>query len=489
MTQRTPLGSILKWRLIRGAIKTIKLIQMNSLLSLRIALPFFSVTLCQGVLVKNSTDLASAVSEGKADIELAAGTYHLKKCLELKSGTTLKGAGMEKTIITHVPEWKPSTEALPDPETRNDGFNKDAYLLRLANESEGVTISNLTLLGPQVHGAFFARASKKLHLHHLRIKDTLASGIRLQAAEHSRIHDCEFIDAGGRWAKGEPGLKGGITGGGIFAVWIKDSEIFHNRFTRTQEGKENNFYGIKGRQGKRIRIHHNTIEVNFSIEFPFENDEDVEIDHNICAGTISIPKHAGGPVPKSRRTFHIHHNYFRDTYAIEFVRNGVEISHNLFDFKTEKDHGNLISAFGKTPAKGPALFHNNLVSNPGRGVIWMNEPFDHLEVRNNHIIARTTATPRKEGLFGLSEKTDFSTVAIRENIIECRGQPRALFRNDESYQAKVEDNTLINVTDSSHFEKKGPQKKGGLEAPLLFQCGVHGESTVDGWNIRPTAGK
>ncbi|MDB4329172.1 hypothetical protein N9982_04040, partial [Akkermansiaceae bacterium] len=66
---------------------------------------------------------------------------------------------------------------------------------------------------------------------------------------------------------------------------------------------------------------------------------------------------------------------------------------------------------------------------------------------------------------------------------------RALFRNDESYQAKVEDNTLINVTDSSHFEIKGPQKKGGLEAPLLFQCGVHGESTVDGWNIRPTAGK
>jgi nitrous oxidase accessory protein len=40
------------------------------------------------------------------------------------------------------------------------------------------------------------------------------------------------------------------------------------------------------------------------MEFPFENDEDNEIDHNVCHGTISIPKYAGGVVPKSGRTFH-----------------------------------------------------------------------------------------------------------------------------------------------------------------------------------------
>jgi len=59
------------------------------------------------------------------------------------------------------------------------------------------------------------------------------------------------------------------------------------------------FYGIKVRQGTRCRIHHNTIETNFSMEFPFENDEDNEIDHNVCHGTISIPRYAGGAVPKS----------------------------------------------------------------------------------------------------------------------------------------------------------------------------------------------
>ena len=69
----------------------------------------------------------------------------------------------------------------------------------------------------------------------------------------SKIHDCEFIDAGGRWEKGQPGVKGGITGGAIFSVWMADTEIFNNRFTRTQAGKADEVYGIKGRQGKRCR--------------------------------------------------------------------------------------------------------------------------------------------------------------------------------------------------------------------------------------------
>ncbi len=75
----------------------------------------------------------------------------------------------------------------------------------------------------------------------------------------------------------------------------------------------------------------------------------------------------------------------------------MENDHNLFDFDLKEDHGNLISGFGRVGAKGPAVFHNNLVSNPGRGVIWINEVFNNLEVRNNHIITRTTQTPRRDG--------------------------------------------------------------------------------------------
>jgi nitrous oxidase accessory protein len=221
------------------------------------------------------------------------------------------------------------------------------------------------------------------------------------------------------------------------------------------------------------------------MEFPFENDEDVEISHNICHGTISIPKHAGGPVPASGRTFHIHHNWMKDSYSIEFVRNGVEISHNLFDFDPAKDHGNLISGFGQAAAAGPALFHNNLVNNPGRGVVWINEPYAKLVVRNNHIIARRTATPRTEGLFGFAAACDFKTFRFEDNIIECQDQERPLFRNDESGGAVVMNNRLAGISDTARYENRRTNAVPGLEKPLKFACGVHGEVLVDGWQAVP----
>lgn len=436
--------------------------------------------------VTTTESLVKAVRDGAegSTIEVGPGTFKLDAPLEPKAGMTLKGAGMDKTIITHTASWKPSRKTLPDPEMRTKGMDTRAYLIRLQDKAAGIIISNMTLLGPQLHGAIFGFGNANLHLHHLRIQDTLWSGIRTFKMQ-AKIHDCEFIDAGGRWKRGGlPGVKGGITGGAIFAIWMADSEISHNRFVRTQMDKANEFYGIKVRQGKRCRLHHNTIEVNFSIEFPFENDEDVEIDHNVCKGTISIPKHAGGPVPKSGRTFHIHHNWLHNSYSIEFVRNGVEIDHNLFDFDVKKDHGNLISGFGRAPAKGPASFHNNLINNPGRGVIWINEPYSNLEIRNNHIITRTTVTPRKEGLFGFNRNCDFKTISIRDNIIECMGLARPLLRSDESYKSRISNNKLTNVSDTDRYKNMRADRPVGLTEPLKFKCGVHDEFIVDGWKAQ-----
>ncbi len=442
-----------------------------------------------GQAVDTAAGLVAAVRNGAegATIEIAAGTFELDAPLEPKAGMILKGAGMEKTILTHSAGWKPSTQTLPDPEMKTQGMDTNAYLLRLKDKAANVTISDLTLRGPQLHGAIYGWDNANAHFHHLRIQDTLWTGIRTFLLKGAKIHDCEFIDAGGRWERGQPGVKGGITGGAIFSIWMADTEISHNRFVRTQQGPADEFYGIKGRQGKRCHIHHNTIEVNFSIEFPFENDEDVEIDHNICHGTISIPKHAGGPVPKSGQTFHIHHNWMRAGYALEFVRNGVEIDHNLFDFDVQQDGGNLISAFGNAAAPGPASFHDNLVNNPGRGVLWMNEVFNNLEVRNNHIVARTTATPRKEGLFGFNPGCDFKTIVIKDNIVECQGQARPLLRSKESYGAVLSNNELTNVSDADRLANAKSGRPAGPEKPLKFDCGVHGEITVDGWAAKPTA--
>jgi nitrous oxidase accessory protein len=438
--------------------------------------------------VDRAAALVAAVRDGAegAVIRVAAGTYELEAPLELKARMKLQGAGMDKTVLTGAASWAPSTATLPDPEMTTKGMDTQAYLIRMKEKAAGIEICDLTLRGPKLHGAIYGWENADARITRLRIQDTLASGIRTFSLKGAKIHDCEFIEAGGRWEKGQPGLKGGITGGAIFSIRMADTEIFDNRFVRTQAGRADEFYGIKGRQGKRVRIHHNTIEANFSIEFPFENDEDVEIDHNVLHGAVSIPKHAGGPVPKSGRTFHLHHNWFKDTYSIEFVRNGVEIDHNLFDFDVAKDHGNLISGFGNAKAPGPASFHNNLVSNPGRGVIWINEIFNGLEVRNNHIVARTTATPRKEGLFGLNGGADFSTIVLRDNVIECQGQARPLLRGKESYGARIENNVLTNVADAERLTNPKADRPAGLEAPLKFECGVRGEFTVDGWKAGPS---
>jgi nitrous oxidase accessory protein len=437
-------------------------------------------------LGKTCTDAASlvaAVNEGAegARIELAAGTFALREPLVLKVGMQLLGKGMGKTIITAVPEWKGNPQSLPDSETDFRKFDKSAYLIHLADKAAGISISQLTLTGPQMHGAIYGWENAEFTLSFVEISDFQYSGLRTYITSKSKIHDCVFRDAGQRWENGAPGVKGGITGGGIFAIWISDTEISHNRFLRTKTAPNEHYYGIKGREGRRLKIHHNTIETNFSIEFPFEGDEDVEISHNVLHGTVSIPKHAGGPVPKSGRTFHIHHNLFLDSYSIEFVRNGVEIDHNLFDFDPQKDHGNLISGFGQAAAAGPALFHNNLVNNPGRGVIWINEPYSHLTVRNNHIIVRPTVNQRNEGLFGFHESCDFSTFRFENNIIECLDTTRPLFRNDASGKAIVKGNRWQGINDEQRYQNGTANPRAGLEEPLKFTCGVHEETKVDDW--------
>lgn len=119
-------------------------------------------------------------------------------------------------------------------------------------------------------------------------------------------------------------------------------------------------------------------------------------------------------------------------------------------------------------------------------MIWINEVFNNVVVRNNHIVARTTATPREDGLFGFNGGCDFQTISIKDNLIECLGQTRPLLRSPESYAATIENNTLANVSDAAKLPNSKANRTIGLEKPLPFECGVHGEFTVDGWKAVPT---
>ena len=86
-----------------------------------------------------------------------------------------------------------------------------------------------------------------------------------------------------------------------------------------------------------------------------------------------------------------------------------------------------------------------------------------------------------------SPNADFKTITIRDNLIECQGQARPLLRCQESYGSSIRNNRLVNVSDTVRYENPQTGEKVGLESPLQFECGVHGEFKVNGWEVQPRA--
>ncbi|MEM9119363.1 MAG: right-handed parallel beta-helix repeat-containing protein [Cyanobacteria bacterium P01_F01_bin.56] len=418
----------------------------------------------------------------QSTIYIPVGVFDLAKTLQVNTpDITFEGAGAGLTVLQNADTFQIGTQGLPDSGVGLDSVNRDAYLFNLDNDADDVTFTNLTLTGPEVHGAIFGSRTDGLEISQSEFNDFTWSSVRLFNASDVAIYDNLFIDAGGQAE--EPNR---VVGGSIYATFLKDSVIYNNQISKSGE-QEGNVFGIKGRQFRNTRIYQNTIDTNFAIELPFENDQFVEIDHNFLGGAVSIPKSGGGSIPEDGYTFHIHHNYFTQSYSLEFARNGTEIDHNVFVFDTEEDNGNLISSFGLEPAPGPTKFHNNLILNPGRGVFWSRGVYDNFSFHNNEVIVNDTVNARMEGLFGFNSDTDFSTIEIKDNIIEVNGSARPLMRNEASYQATIENNTLSNVADADEFANPNTGVQRGLIEPLLFQVGANNEFTVDGFNLQPTA--
>lgn len=440
------------------------LVRLATLL-LGLAVLILAIALGQRASPINLVEMVARSAPGDT-VRVPPGTYELSAPLTLKPGMGLTGAGAEKTIIKAASGWAPGLEGLPEQD------NPNAYLLKLIDAND-VKIADLTLTGPALHGAIYADSANGLELSNLRIQDFLWSGVRTFRLGNLKVHDCEFIDAGG---------EAGWTGGALFTTYIQNSDFWNNLIQKS-EGLERNFYGFKGRGGSNLRFHHNDVRVNFSFEFPFENDRNIEIDHNRFDGVISIPKFGGGPVLGEGRSFHIHHNWLKTSYALEWTRNSTEIDHNLFDFKVNQDGGNLISSFGDEPAPGPTDIHNNLINNPGRGIFWANGPYNRFRFYNNHV--RSNGENRQEGFFGFHPATDFDTIEIRDNIIEnTAANPRPLVRNDASYRATVQNNRLVNISDADRFTNAATGAPRGPREPLQFAVGVDDAYQVDDWSTQ-----
>ncbi|MGK7896068.1 MAG: carbohydrate-binding domain-containing protein [Xenococcus sp. (in: cyanobacteria)] len=425
--------------------------------------------------------LTNLRAEGFTDaieIYIPAGVFDFAKTLDINvPNITIRGDGMGLTIVQNSDAFLVGTGNLTDQGIDVNSINRKAYLFDLDKDADNVTFTNITFTGSEIHGAIFAFGADALEIKQSEFNDFAFSSLRPFNISEIKVHDNIFIDAGNRTSQ--------VIGGAIYGTFLGGAEIYNNSIFKT-ETYEGNFFGIKGRQFKNSLIYNNTIETDFAIELPFENDENVEIYHNFLDGTVSIPKYQGGPVPENGFTFRIHHNYFTKSYSIEVPRNGIEIDHNVFSFDPEQDDtGNLISNFNQDsePVNGPIVFHNNLILNPGRGIFWSQGPYNNFSFYNNEVIARDTVNFRTEGLFGFNGGTDFSTIEIRDNIIEINGMARPLLRNATGVNAKISNNTLSNISDVAQYANPNTGAQRGLIDSLLFQVGVNGEFNVDGANL------
>lgn len=469
----------------------------SSVLAIVFALGFAAQVGAATVDVDSVSELVAAINTGANGdtIRIAAGTYQIPASLSPKPGMTVTGAGIGKTILKPAAGWNPYKTGLPYDFAAWQSANGKAHLFNLGGRSEdsayvpwgndNITISHLTIDGmKQLHGALFGWDCSQLVLSHLLVTNFTWCGVRLFASNQVTISDSEFINV----------TAAGLEGGGIYATWLEDSRITNNQFYHIRHGQwygaggvdAGGFFGIKGHQFRRCRIDHNTIMVNFSVELAFGQDRDVEIDHNVMWGWISIPRWAD-PLPAGQSTFHIHHNYFTEDFQIELPRDGVLVEKNLFDFKRERDGGSLFVGWLDQRMVGPVVLRDNLIKDPGRHLlVFYGFPVDNLQIINNHVIAHPTVTPRTGALLELDGRTTWATLQVKNNIFDCTTLPRPLFNTSAAYAGQIENNTFTNVTTSSSMVNPDTGAKRGPREILDFICGAPGNQyRVQQWMVTP----
>ena len=427
---------------------------------------------------------AEAVRDGaeSATVYLPAGTFLTSGSLQVDAGVNIVGAGIGQTVLTNDPSLSFERGDITDRDVDPASVNRDGYLIDFGVDADNASLRGLTLRGPEMIGGVFAFRSDGLTIESTRFENFLWTGLRTFTTSGTEFTWNEFHDAGGTRLKadGSPGPRSGA----IFSTFHRDAEVSHNRFTESGDPNYKAF-GVKGRKWNDSRIHHNSIENNFSIELPFENDRDVEIDHNDLRGAVSVPKFEGGVVLDDGYSFFIHHNYFTASYSIEGARNELIIDQNVFDFDIQEDGGTLFKNFGRASVAGPTTFTNNLIVNPGRGLFNSEGPHDHVVLSNNRVIANQTVTPRDGALINIraadrdGNQTDYSTIEVRNNRIEVFGTERPLFASAEHHDADIAGNELVGVRDAGSFDNPTTGEPVGPQGLVSFAVGVAANRLID----------
>lgn len=386
------------------------------------------------------------VEEGEHAIHVLPGTYIATRTAYPKNGIAIVGRQPEGPDVSRImasPDWP--LKPLVDPEG-HEGMEE--YLIAASAKRpdgswhpvKGMTVSNLELCSDpkrRITGAIYCRDGTGVKWQYLRVHDFRWNGLRCEFSKQVEIQHCHIEDAS---TEVLPSREGGL----IRTRWLEDARIHHNRII----AKKTSGYGYKGGGHTKVRFDHNFVDTNyFAYESPFEDEFEVDLDHNYLTRCISIPRDSGvDPKTKGfKYGYRIHHNYLTDSYTIEGPRGYLEFDHNWVH--VENKGGRVYSHHG-AHSTGPIWIHHNIIENVAINLIWMNEGrIDNMNVVNNTIFCADNGHGSGAVLDAWSEER-LNNWRFTNNILVCAwSRPRGLFPTERGVPDKIEarNNLLINV--------------------------------------------
>jgi hypothetical protein len=374
--------------------------------------------------------LAKACNTVAADqghvIRIGEGTFTESKILKLKSGTSLVGAGSEKTriLINHSFSL---TDAVPNANPHVHTF-PEHFVIQLGGLNH--TLKGFALDGQdkRCHGGIFAAQSRGVTFEDLHVTHFRYCGLWVIEAHETVIRFSRFKNN----TYGNP--KGASEGGGDSGAiqYHRGSNlIIHDNHIEETGNLRPDFggYAMKAQDWKYsvsesnilegLRIYNNTLIVPangawengkapaISAEFLGMALKDCEIFNNTINNHISLAGTAS-----LGNGIRIHHNFFnltsgRYAYAVEAMMDNLEIHHNHFfgglypiavwakHPKNHHIHHNLFEAACAGPFVGRELLqykapvtklrfnHNTLIDNGGIGRIFALHESSSYEAHHN----------------------------------------------------------------------------------------------------------
>ncbi|MEM6764892.1 MAG: malectin domain-containing carbohydrate-binding protein [Bacteroidota bacterium] len=277
---------------------------------------------------------------------LEEGTYVETGQVKLKPGVNIRGAGIDKTILTASSSFY---EGTPFP------YRLEKMLISSYNEYNmedgNHSISGFTIDGKNknIYGGILIHRRRNVKIFDVKVKETYFTGIWLFWGENIEVHDIIIRDCSwGNKDFSSGGMNiGGLTGADLYQLDIEEIE--------QRNGDKGGGYGVVAigpwyetdlidvkLHDSKIKVHHiglweNGLAPNFCIEYHNVSSYNCEIYRNEVNNVMSLvdPTHADPKDLNRNHSVRVYDNFFNisdiNGYPLEITNNRVEVFGNVVD--------------------------------------------------------------------------------------------------------------------------------------------------------------